>query len=250
MKNLRTFEMIEFVREKKFCSLADLMEKFQISIATVHRDIAGLVASGKLRKVRGGVAAIERPESLVLTSLADHYQERLEANLGVKIEIADRAIREIRDGDIIFLDSSTTVYYLSKALQNAAFSHLTIITNSVLIIQEFPLFPPSYFLIGLGGNYDLQLNAFLGQATLRELENLNLDKAFISALGITSAGITSRHENHAFFLRRVLELSRRKYLLVGSDKFDKPGIFKIAPLSAVDEIISESPAPGYFYGKN
>ena len=248
MKSLRSFEIVEYVREHKYCSLAELMEVVKVSIATIHRDVAALVRSGQVRKVHGGVAAVET--AAALPALSGHYRDRLINNREVKQIIAEAAMAEICDGDIIFLDSSTTVYYLARLLQKSVFSSLTIVTNSVLIIQEFPLFPPGYFLIALGGNYDLQLNAFLGQATTRELEFLSIDKAFLSALGITPEGISSRHEYHAQFLRRVIDRAAYRCLLIGSDKFDKSGIFPIAPLSALDQLISDAPPPGYFYGRS
>lgn len=247
MKSLRSYEIVQYVKERKYCSLAELMEKFHVSSATIHRDVAALVNAGQVRKVHGGVAAAENVSA---PTLSGHYRDRLVNNREVKQIIAEAAISEIRDGDIIFLDSSTTVYYLAKLLQNSNFANLTIVTNSVLIIQEFPLFPSNYFLIALGGNYDLQLNAFLGQATMRELEHLSIGKAFLSALGMTPEGISSRHEYHANFLRRVLEISARNYLLIGSDKFDRSGIFAIAPLSRIDRLISDAPPPGYFYGRS
>ena len=186
MKSLRSYEIVQYVQERKYCSLPELMEKFHVSSATIHRDVAALVKAGQVRKVHGGVAAAEAASSPVLSG---HYRDRLVNNREVKQIIAEAAISEIRDGDIIFLDSSTTVYYLAKLLQNSNFANLTIVTNSVLIIQEFPLFPSNYFLIALGGNYDLQLNAFLGQATMRELEHLSIGKAFLSALGMTPGRI-------------------------------------------------------------
>ena len=85
---------------------------------------------------------------------------------------------------------------------------------------------------------------------MRELEHLSIGKAFLSALGMTPEGISSRHEYHANFLLRVLEISARNYLLIGSDKFDRSGIFAIAPLSRIDRLISDAPPPGYFYGRS
>jgi hypothetical protein len=78
------------------------------------------------------------------------------------------------ENDILFLDSSTTVSYLAKLLETSTFSNLTIITNSVTIIQDFYKFPSHYVRIGLGGSFDVHLNSFLGQATLRELEYLEV----------------------------------------------------------------------------
>ncbi len=241
MKNLRTIQIAEYINEKKTCTIQELMEKFDISHATIHRDIGALEEQGVIRRVRGGVAALASEEPTIFS----RYQDRLNRNGEAKLEVARKALDKIEDGDIIFLDSSTTVYFLAKELQKTNFTNLTIISNSLLIIQEFSLFPTNYFLVALGGNYDLQLNAFLGQTTMGDLEKLKIDKAFVSALGITGEGIFSRHENHSYFLRRVLEISRRNYLLLTADKFNKSGLFDIAPLSAVNAIIANAPVPKF-----
>ena len=46
MKSLRAFEIVEFVEERKFCSIAELIDRFGVSPATIHRDIAALTAAG------------------------------------------------------------------------------------------------------------------------------------------------------------------------------------------------------------
>jgi len=247
MKSLRAFEIVEYVEKRKFCSITELMEKFGVSPATIHRDISGLVSTGLIRKVHGGVASLTSAQTAVPAKdpLPSHYRDRMNLDMPAKKMIAERAFQEIKDGDILFLDSSTTVYFLAKRLQTASFANLTIITNSVLIIQEFTNFPSNFFLVALGGNYDVQLNAFLGQATLREAEHLKLDKSFISGIGLTENGVFSRHENHTFLLQRILELSRKNYLLMGSSKFGRAGLFSIAPLSMFDKIISDRELPPY-----
>ena len=149
------------------------------------------------------------------------------------------------DGDVIFLDSSTTVYYLAREIQAANFANLTVISNSLLVIREFPLFPSSCFLVALGGNYDLQLNAFLGAATVADLERLKIGKAYLSALGVTPEGFFSRHENHSYFLRRVLEIAEQSYLVLTSEKFGRSGLFGIGPLASLTGMIADAPPPDY-----
>ncbi len=235
-----------YVNERGSSTIAELMAHFDVSHATIHRDIASLEEQGAIRRVRGGVAAVPeaQPESAE-RAIYSRYQDRIDRNREEKIAIAKRALAEIKDGDILFLDSSTTVYYLALELQKSDFANLTVISNSLLIIQEFSLFPTRYFLVALGGNYDPQLNAFLGQVTMSDLEKIRVDKAFISALGITAEGIFSRHENHSYFLREVLARSGKSLLLLTEDKFNRSGLFDIAPLEAVDRIISEAPLPAY-----
>lgn len=106
-------------------------------------------------RIHGGVASLSSAQALQAPGkdiMPSHYRERMNIDMPAKEAIARKALREINDGDIIFLDSSTTVYYLAHMLQKSSFANLTLITNSVLIIQEFTNFPANYFLVALGGN--------------------------------------------------------------------------------------------------
>ena len=246
MKSLRAFEIVEFVEERKFCSIAELIDRFGVSPATIHRDIAALTAAGSIRKVHGGVASLSSVRTVVQNpdSMPSHYRDRMKLDMPAKEVIAEKVVINTPLAAVASA-VATTVYFLAKRLQQASFANLTIVTNSVLIIQEFPNFPANYFLVAMGGNYDVQLNAFLRQSTLRETAFLKLDKSFISGIGLTRNGVFSRHENHTFLLHRILEQSNRNYLLMGSSKFGRAGLFSIAPLSSFSKIISDRELPAY-----
>ena len=237
MKSLRTYGIIDYLKQKKRCSIQELSDHFRVSVATIYRDVVELAARDMVQKVRGGIALNERPAGQ-RNSASSPFQERLLRDRDRKEAIAQKALRKIEENDILFLDSSTTVYYLALLLEKSNFSNLTIVTNSVTIIQEFHKFPAHYVRIGLCGSYDLQLNSFLGQATLRELEYLELSKAFISAFGVADDKVTTNHEHHASLLIKVLEIARCKYLLADRSKFDRSGLFRIAHRRTFDEIIS------------
>lgn len=237
MKNIRTLKIVDYVRNKKYCSVEELQNKFKVSCATIHRDIAALASKGVLQKMHGGVAFQENTSQFHRKTFSP-FQERIEWNRNRKQAIAQLAVQEIEEGDILFLDSSTTTYYLARLLEESTYSNLTIVTNSVTIIQEFHKFPAHYVLISLGGGYDVQLNAFLGQATLRELEYLNISKVFVSAFGITDDAVTTNHEHHASLLMKIFQISGKKYLLADHSKFGREGLFKIANPKIFDKIIS------------
>lgn len=238
MKKLRTYEILDYLKEKKYCSVQELIDHFNISPATIYRDIADLVSRDAVQKVHGGIAFRER-QSAEKNSSGSPFQERINWNRSRKESVAAQALSRIRDNDILFLDSSTTVCYLAKLLENSNFSNLTIVTNSVTIIQDFHKFPSHYVRIGLGGSFDMQLNSFLGRSTLRELEYLEISKAFISAFGAGDEKVTTNHEYHASLLIKVLEFARQKYLLVDRSKLDRSGLFKIASTRVFDEILSD-----------
>ena len=217
----------------------ELMEHFNVSPATIHRDVSELAQKKLIQKVHGGIALPPEMAEAKQDGLNAHFSVRIDKNTDKKSIIAEKASTEISDGDIIFLDSSTTAFHLARKLQKMNFSNLTIITNSVLIIQEFYLFPPHFILISTGGNFNCQLNSFLGRSAIENLHKLKINKAFISAVGITKDGISTFHENHAGFLKEVFDIAAAAYLLIDSTKFDKSGIFGICPLSRIDHIISD-----------
>ena len=238
MKKLRTYAIVDYLKQKKYCSIQELINHFRVSGATMYRDIAELAARDVVQRVHGGIALKERSAGSNQPS-GSPFQERLSWNRERKETIALKALRRIGENDILFLDSSTTVHYLAQLLEKSTFSNLTIVTNSVTIIQNFHKYPSHYVRIGLGGSYDVQLNSFLGQSTLRELEYLEISKAFISAFGVGDDKVTTNHEYHASLLMKVLDLAGHKYLLADRSKFNRNGLFRIAPRRAFDEILSD-----------
>ena len=239
MKNLRTFAIVDHLKQKKYCSIRELIDHFGVSAATIYRDIAELTARDVVQRVHGGIALRERAAARDAAS-GSPFQERINWNRDRKEAIARRALERVGENDILFLDSSTTVHYLAQLLEKTSFSNLTIVTNSVTIIQNFHKYPSHYVRIGLGGSYDLQLNSFLGQATLRELDYLEISKAFISAFGVGDDKVTTNHEYHASLLMKVLDLAERKYLLADRSKFNRSGLFRFASCRAFDEILSDA----------
>ena len=239
MRKIRTYAIVDYLKQKKYCSIEELTEHFQVSPATIYRDIAELSGRDVIRKVHGGIALQAQPSERKFPSGSTPFQERINWNCEKKQLIAAEAMKRICENDILFLDSSTTVFYLAKLQENSTFSSLTIVTNSIMIIQNFHKFPSHYVRIGLGGSFDMQLNSFLGQATLRELEYLEISKAFVSAFGVEDGKTTTNHEYHASLLMKVLEIARQKYLLIDKSKLNRSGLFKVIPSRAFDEILTD-----------
>ena len=233
MEKMRTYLILDYLRQKKRCTLAELMRKFKVSSATIHRDVDELARRDAVMKVRGGLVFNE--VSSLRTNGSD-FNERIVTNRRDKIAAAKKAFQHIAEGDIIFLDSSTTVYELSVLLRESDFAHLTIITNSVSIIQNFRKFPSHYILIGLGGSFDAQLNSFLGETVVGHLAQLNITKAFFSAFGLDDKNATTNHEHQAELIRKVMASSERSYLIVDRSKLNRTGLHRLAPRGGFAEI--------------
>ena len=235
MEKLRTRQILDYLREKKTCTLAELMKKFKVSSATIHRDVLELTRRDAVSAVRGGLVFNDAPAE---RRSASEYSERVVTNRAAKVTLARKALDTVAEGDILFLDSSTTIYELAMLLKSAAFVHLTIVTNSVSILQNFRKFPPHWVLIGLGGNYDPQLNSTLGAAALEQLGRFNLTRAFVSAFGIDDKNVTTNHERQAEIVHRVLASAEKRYLLVDKSKFGRTGLYRLSARGGFDAIFS------------
>ena len=236
MENLRAKQIYEYLKQHEICSFAELMKQFRISSATIHRYAEELSRRDAITRVRGGLS-FNRSESPREDTVA--YLDRVVTNRKEKIAAARNALSVIAEGDIVFLDSSTTVYELALLLREANFSHLTIATNSVSIIQNFRKFPAHYVLIGLGGSYDPNLNSILGSETIEQLSHINITKAFISAFGIDDKNVTTNHERQAELLKHVLSSADKRYLIVDNMKFGRRGLYRISAKGGFDAIFTQ-----------
>ena len=98
MKKMRTYDIIDYVKSKKRASLTELMEKFGVSSATIHRDVAELVASGHLERIRGGVAFFARAANPASANGGISYLDRATVNQTAKKRIAVKAVELVADG--------------------------------------------------------------------------------------------------------------------------------------------------------
>lgn len=235
MEKLRTRLILNYLKKVKSCTLEDLQRKFAVSSATIHRDVQELSRRDAVSVVRGGLVWNEVAEAPRSTS---PYTERVVANRLAKIAAAKKALKSILEGDIIFLDSSTTVYELATLLKDADFAHLTIVTNSLAIMQNFRKMPREWALIGLGGNFDAQLNSTLGSATLEQLKTVNITKAYLSAFGVDEKNVTTNHERQAALIRTIIDMAGKSYLIADPSKLGRTGLYRIAPRGAFTEIFS------------
>ena len=145
MENLRRRMIISYLKSKKTCTLKELMEKFNVSSAAIHRDVTLLASRDAIGRVRGGLVYNEASDANVSNST---FQQRVVATSREKVAAAKKALALIEEGNIVFLDSSTTIYELALLLAHAEFDHLTVITNAVAVMNLFRKLQPHWTLIG------------------------------------------------------------------------------------------------------
>lgn len=113
-----------------------------------------------------------------------------------KRQIAAQCLQLIRNGDSIFLDSSTTALEIARAIRDM---RLTVLTNSLLIADVLS-HSESIRLQVIGGVLQPQSMSFLGEAALAALAPYYVDSAFVSCRSVSlDRGITDSNEQSAAF---------------------------------------------------
>jgi DeoR/GlpR family transcriptional regulator of sugar metabolism len=238
MNNIRAKKLLEHIKNEKSCSIDGLLEKFKVSKATIHRDLTELASNNLIRKNHGSVEYLDIP--IWPKGENSNFEVRIKKNSIQKQEIAQKAVKLAKDNSIIFIDSSSTSLYFARALREKIFSNLTIITNSLPLVQEFPLFPSCFNLISIGGIYNSKLNSFLGRISNIAIKGLKIDMGFISAAGLSMNGIYTFHENHAEFLEYIINNADTTNLLIDSSKIDKEAVFRICNPGKAFNIVTDS----------
>ena len=231
-KYLRKEEILEYIKDKKVCTADELEGKFNISISTVHRDLNILEREGSISKFYGKVTVNEE-KSL--------FKSRININIDLKRRIAQKAMEFIENGDCIFLDNSTTVYYLAEALCKSSFKNILVISNNAFISNLF-LNNENIDLVSTGGKLNKELNCFAGPQAIKSIDNFNGNNFFLSTSCISiEGGISDIFYPDAIDVKtKMLQKSKESYLLVDSTKFGKISASKWFELKDVNHIITDS----------
>lgn len=226
--------IITILETKKSATVEELCSMLNSSSATIRRDLVVLEKSKRLRRTHGG--ACLSPASTQPRPKQSASESKIENS-----KIAKQALRYIKDGSTIFLDSSLSCYELSKLIDG--FSGLRLVTNSLSVLDELSS-KDSAELYCLGGRLDSKVSAFCGTEVIEAISTYHADIAFISCDGIdTQAGITDFDKEQAAIKKALIKNADKAILLCRSDSFYKKSFCKICDLNDVDEIISDALLP-------
>ena len=230
-KNQRQNEILEMLGKEKFISVNTLASRLYASLPTVRRDLTALENAGLVKRSHGGVMLFDGKESTPVSF-------RQGKHTGEKGKMARLAVRLINDGDLIFLDSSSTVLHLADYLGNL--KELTAVTNGLIAAKRFSDAGTKVF--STGGRLLAESSALVGHSAERTVEEFNADIMFFSAAALSLDGIISDWSEDERNMRLSMARSSKvKVFLCDSSKFDKKCSFRFGGLSEVDYIVTDKP---------
>lgn len=231
----RHSRILGLLAEQPFASVRDLQLAIGVSGATLRRDIEKLHGAGRVRKVHGGVAALDGGGRKIA---ALPFMENRDIAVSQKRDIARAASRLVRDGSLIIVHGGSTCYQFGCEL---AHRNVRVFTNSLPLAAY------------LGENGSCQLT--VGGGDLHREPGILYDATggdygfyasqfFVGALGISEEGLL---EQHPLLVRFTAEMSQRAnevIVLVDSRKFSARPPTVTLPLGRISKLVTDEGLSG------
>ena len=228
---LRRQRIRSIVESRGAARLEELSIALGVSQATVRRDLDELETEGLVRRVHGGVVALDgRPRE-------PHFEVKAAEAAEEKERIAARAVTLLAPDDTVYLDSGSTVLAAARLL--GGWDHLTVVTNSLPAAVELAGRGPR--LIVIGGEFRATSQALVGPLSQHLLENIHVDRAFIGSYAVSlENGLTTTDPAEAFTKKLAMERATQVVLLADSRKMSGHSFVRAGRLEAVDVLVTDT----------
>ncbi len=232
----RQQEIVTRARLDGRVEVRDLAETLDVTPETVRRDLTALERRGLVRRMHGGAIPVER------LGIEPAVADREGRMAGQKERIAKAALDELPDGGAIILDAGTTTVRLAEMLPTDR--ELIVVTHGLPVATVLAA-RSNVTLHLLGGMVRGRTLAAVGVWAERAMQDVYADVAFLGTNGITAErGLTTPDLAEAGVKRALVAAARRTVVLADHTKFGRADFAQVAPLSAIDTVITDSGVPG------
>ncbi len=212
---------------------------FSTTGTTIRKDLTVLEEENKVLRTYGSVVLIGNDEAeLPIANKAN-------INLDIKRKIAYAAVELLKDGDSMIMDSGSTVLQMIPFLSKL--ENLTVMTNSLHIINALTNLDRDYELLMCGGTYRSKSASFHGILAESTFDKFSFDKLFIGTDGFDlNVGLTTFNEVHGVS-KAMCNAAKEIIVLTDSSKFSRRSPNVVYPLEKISVIITDKGIPQDVY---
>ena len=235
MKITQEKKVLEILEIQQYASVDELSTVLRVSTSTIRRTLDVLQQKGLVTRTHGGVKINSD------NNFSPSFTFRIHQNSFEKKKIALSAIKLIKNGDIIFLDGSTSAFYIAEYLKE--FENIRVITNG---IDTLSLLSKNKILAySTSGQVSTENPSVLvGRYAEDMICNFHADIAFFSAQAMDNNGeIYDCFEDEIFIRRAMIKNAKTKVFLCDNTKFGKISPYHLGSLKNIDYVASNQPLP-------
>lgn len=226
----------EALRESGSITVAELEREYGVSAMTVRRDLNELVRLGIARRSHGGAIAVS------FSAHESEFAARVDAAREAKRKLARIAVQMVEPEGSVFLDGSSTSYYIADELISAEMA-ITVITNSLPILHRLgELATPDIAVVACGGELRRRSQSFIGPDAVRTIENRFADLVFFSAKGLSAKGEPADADAYEADVKRsMISHAEKRVLVFDASKLGERGLTKICDLDDLAAVVTDDP---------
>lgn len=232
-QNDRKRAILDFLKDRPFATVHELTLLLDTSPATVRRDIAKLHDHGSVRKVFGGIAAVEGYGALERTAARPFDENRMIA-VEAKAAIAGAAQDLARDGDAIMIHGGSTCFLFAQGL---ARRNLRVYTNSMPIAATLAAEGICHLTVSGG---DLYREPGILYAPNAAPPEFYASKFFLGAQAIDSSGLMESSPLIAREIERLVPRTDEIVVLADSRKFSVRTRHHVLSLSRIGTLVTDT----------
>lgn len=233
----RQEEILGYVKREGYATVEVLSKALFVSPSTVRRNLDELQKKGLVTRIHGGAKLNNE------NSFSPSFTFRIHQNSFEKKKIALSAIKLIQNGDLVFLDGTTSAFFIAEYLSE--FENLRVITNGVDTLSLLAKHNVTAYSTG-GFVSQENRSVLVGKYAFDMVANFHADVAFFSAQSVSADGeIYDCFEEENFVRKAMIKNAKTKVFLCDSTKFGKTSPYHLCSLSEVDHIVSNTPLPDF-----
>lgn len=230
----RQREIINLLRQRNTLTIGEISNLFKVSEITVRRDLDYLAATNMIERFRGAARLKQNtlPEVPLFSDKREKFKEEKE-------RIAKKAVERIESGDVIFVNSGSTVLFLLKFIYQP---DVKIVTNNARMATAEG--EQNVNLIITGGERYAKTQSLVGDIALYALSRINANKCILSVNGISAEyGITSSfHLETAVNEMMLNRCNGERIVIADSSKVGRSFSFVSAGIEKIDTLITDRKA--------
>ena len=238
MKDNQENEILELLRQRKYVDIDEIAKTLYVSQSTVRRKLSALQVKGLITRTHGGAQINDEYDFFPNFTFRSH-QNSLE-----KKKIALTAIKLIKNGDLIFLDGSTSAFFIAEYLSE--FKNIKVVTNgidtlSLLSRNKIPAYSTGGFISPVNDS------VLIGHHAEDTLEKFHADIAFFSAQAVQKDGaVYDCFEDENVLRNRMRKNADKNVFLCDSTKLGRTAQYRLCDLNELDCIVCDRDIKSYF----
>ena len=231
LKEERYDQILALLEQEQYISAQKLSQQLFVSLPTIRRDLAELQRRNQIVRSHGGAKKVQGEHTVAPLNF------RRTVNAAPKRALCRAAAELVAEGDIIFIDSSTTTLQMADFLGEK--KGITVINNGIPLATA--LVKKGIKTYCTGGEIFENSLAHFGSFAEDFIRRFNIDILFFSCHGVNEKGMLTDPSLPETQIRRTaIQQSKKTVFLCDETKFSLSTPYNLVSIDTLDCVITDT----------